>query len=485
MAVRRGQDGRMGRRLAITVVFATSAAILIVEITAGRLLAPYVGVSLETFTAIIGVILAGIATGAGVGGWLADRHDPRRLLGPSLFVGGALVWVAVPIVRAIGPEVDGNPLDIVVLATMAFFLPAAVLSASTPIVAKLRLSTLEETGSVFGGLSAAGTFGGLAGTFLTGFVLVALLGTRTIMFVVGLLLVVGGLLLEWALRRTLPAASTAVVFAVSGLAVYGFPPECDVETRYACASVVVDEDDPSLRSLYLDTLHHARVDLDDPTNLELRYIRLFADVAAALPPGPVDALHIGGGGFTIPTHLAAVRPGTSSHVIEIDPGVVDIAEEHLGLQRGPDLTVEVRDARMAVPELDDDAYDLVVGDAFSGLSVPWHLTTVELAEEVDRVLRDGGIYVLNVIDGGDSAFARAELATLRQAFDHVQVILPGGEPPEASRNQVIVASDRPIPELEIDPDDGVLRDEAFVADYVDGAEVLTDDHAPVDQLLAG
>ncbi len=475
----------MGRRLAIAVVFATSAAILVVEITAGRLLAPYVGVSLETFTAIIGVILAGIATGAAVGGRLADRHDPRRLLGPSLFVGGALVWVAVPIVRAIGPSVDSDPIDIVVLASVAFFLPAAVLSASTPIVAKLRLSTLEETGSVFGGLSAAGTFGGLAGTFLTGFVLVALLGTRTIMFVVGLLLVVGGVVLEWALRRAFPAATTAVVFLASGLAVFGFPPVCDVETRYACASVTADEDDPSRRSLYLDTLHHARVDVDDPTRLDIRYIRLFADVAASLPAGPLDVLHIGGGGFTIPTHLAAVRPGTRSHVIEIDPGVVDIAEDQLGLRPGPDLTVEVSDARTALPRRDDDRFDLVVGDAFSGQSVPWHLTTVEVAREVERVLRDGGVYVLNVIDGGDSDFARAELATLLEVFDHVQVILPGREPPRAARNQVIVASDRPIPSIEVDPDDGIVHDEAFVRSYVGDAEVLTDDHAPVDQLTAG
>lgn len=475
----------MGRRLAIAVVFATSAAILVVEITAGRLLAPYVGVSLETFTAIIGVILAGIATGAAVGGHLADRHDPRRLLGPSLFVGGALVWVAVPIVRAIGPSIGSEPVQIVVLATVAFFLPAAVLSASTPIVAKLRLSSLDDTGSVFGGLSAAGTFGGLAGTFLTGFVLVALLGTRTIMLVVGLLLVVAGIVLEWVLRRAVPAATTALLFVASGLSVFGFPPVCDVETRYACASVEVDPDDASRRSLYLDTLHHARVDVDDPTRLDIRYIRLFADVAAALPEGPLEVLHIGGGGFTIPTHLAAVRPGTRSHVVEIDSGVVEIAEEDLGLQRGPDLTVEVSDARTALPRRPDDRYDLVVGDAFSGKSVPWHLTTVEVAEEIDRVLREGGIYVLNVIDGGDSAFARAELATLARVFDHVQVILPGGEPPATARNQIIVASDRPIPRLEIDPADGVLRDEAFVRTYVDGAAVLTDDRAPVDQLTSG
>jgi spermidine synthase len=470
---------------AIAVVFVTSAAILVVEITANRLLAPYVGVSLETFTAIIGVILAGIAAGAAIGGYLADRHEPRRLLGPSLAIGGALVWVAVPVVHAIGPSAQSRPADIVVLSTMAFFLPAAVLSASTPIVAKLRLSSLEETGSVFGGLSAAGTIGGLAGTFLTGFVLVALLGTRTIMFLVGALLVAGGVVLEWHLRRRPPALAAVLVFAASGLSVYGFPTPCDVETRYSCAEIRVDEREPSVRSLWLDDVHHARVDVDDPTRLELRYIRLLADVAGALPAGPVDALHIGGGGFTLPTYLAEVRAGSRSHVVEIDPGVVDIARDHLGLRTGPDLTVEVGDARTALPALPDDAFDLVIGDAFSGLSVPWHLTTVEIKQEIARVLRPGGIYAVNVIDGGANGFARAELATLRAVFDHVQVILPGDEPPAAKRNQVLVASDRPIPRLDIDPADGVVRDEAFVARYVGGASVLTDDHAPVDQLVRG
>jgi len=474
------------RRPALAIVFATSAAILVVEITAGRLLAPYVGVSLETFTAIIGVILAGIATGAAVGGRLADRGDPRRLLGPSLLVGGALVWVAVPIVRAIGPALESRPVDIVVLATLAFFAPAAVLSAVTPIVAKLRLSTLDETGSVFGGLSAAGTIGGLAGTFLTGFVLVALLGTRTIMFVVGALLVAGGVGLELWSRRRPPTAATAVVLLIAGLSVYGFAPACDVETKYACAEVRVDEDDPSRRSLYLDTAHHARVDVDDPTRLDIRYIRLLADVAAALPDGPLDVLHIGGGGFTLPTHLAAVRPGTRSHVLEIDPGVVDIARDDLGLRTGPDLTVDVGDARTALPDLEGDAYDLVIGDAFSGLSVPWHLTTVEVVREVDRVLRDGGVYAVNVIDGGGSDFARAELATLRAVFAHVEVVMPpGGQPPAEDRNQILLASQRPLPDLDVDPTDGVPRDEAFVGRYVGDAPVLTDDRAPVDQLVRG
>src|SRR3546814_18397109 len=106
------------------------------------------------------------------------------------------------------------------------------------------------------------------------------------MFVVGLRLVVGGVVLEWALRLAFPAATTAVVFLASGLTVFGFPPVCDVETRYACASVTVDEDDPSRQTLHLDTLHHARVDIDAPNRLDIRHLRLFTTLPAPPTPGP-------------------------------------------------------------------------------------------------------------------------------------------------------------------------------------------------------
>ena len=81
------------------LVFATSGAVLTLEIIAGRLMAPYVGVSIETFTGIIGTVLAGIAVGAAIGGWLADRRDPRLLDRPPLVIGGALCWLSLPIVR--------------------------------------------------------------------------------------------------------------------------------------------------------------------------------------------------------------------------------------------------------------------------------------------------------------------------------------------------------------------------------------------------
>ena len=61
---------------------------------------------------------------------------------------------------------------------------------------------------------------------------------------------------------------------------------------------------------------------------------------------------------------------------------------------------------MSILEEPSGAYDLVVGDAFSSRSVPWHLTTEEFLAEVRRVLRPDGVYAMNLIDGGTWTFCK-------------------------------------------------------------------------------
>ena len=464
------------------LVFTTSAAVLVLEILAGRLMAPYVGVSLETFTAIIGTILAGIALGSAVGGRLADRYDPATLIGPALAIGGALAWWSLWIVGVLGPELGSEPAAIVLLATVSFFAPATVLTAISPMVAKLRLNSLEDTGKVVGGLSAFGTAGALFGTFVTGFVLVAAAPTRPIVMIVGALLVAWGLFETVRITRKAPSAALVVVLLASfGIGATADSP-CEFESAYFCGWVAVDEDDASVRYLHLDTLRHAAVDLDDPTNLKFRYIRLIADVINSTSDGPIDTLHVGGGGFSVPMYLEATRPGSSNHVLEIDDLLLDVARDELGFVTGPDMVVTIGDARLSIGDLADDSFDVVIGDAFGGQSVPWHLTTTEFIAEIDRVLRDDGIYVMNLIDGDENRFAEWEAATLRDNFDHVEwIIHPDGIDARA-RNQILVASDRPIPALVFDPVDGMLVDD--IDAFIDGGEVLRDDYAPVEQLAA-
>jgi spermidine synthase len=480
--------------LAKTLVVLTSAAVLVLEVLVSRLVAPYVGLTLETYTAAIGVALAAIAAGAAVGGRLADTVDPRRWLGPAVALGGALLLGARPTVFAIGGLFRGTgPVGTVVLVLLAVAPSVFVLSTVTPGVVKLRLRTLAETGQTVGRLSAAGTLGALAGTFLTGFVLLAALPTSTLLLLTGLLLVGTGLVVAVVLPRTArpaPLAGILVLAALTGGWLVVADSTCEVETRYYCASVVTDPTRPGGRTLVLDGLSHSYVDLDDPTHLEFAYTQRFADVLAEQPPGPLDVLHLGGGGFSIPRHLAAVRPGSRSTVLEVDPQIPAIGRERLGLTTGPDLVVEVGDARTAIAGQPAGGFDVVVGDAFGSLAVPWHLTTAEMVAQVRRVLRPGGVYLLNVIDFPPLAFGRAETATLLQAFDDVALMAgPEALAGEGGGNLVLVASDRALPVDALlaraarrgEPASVIGR--AEVERFAGRAQVLTDDDAPVDQLL--
>ncbi len=486
---------RMPVWLAGAIVFFTSAAVLVLEILAGRVLAPYVGVTLQTYTGIIGVILAGIALGSFYGGRLADRREPRALLGPIIALGGVLALASLPIVTVVGPLLASrDPVAIVLLAFVGFFAPATVLSAVTPTVVKIQLADLDHTGSVVGRLSALGTTGAIVGTFFTGFVLLAAFPTPPIVLAVGGTLAAAGMGLWWWLRPRAEHSAAPLLLAAlvaAGLTA-GIAGPCQVESAYFCARVVSDEERPSGRLLVLDTLMHSYVDLDDPTYLEFSYAQIMGDVLATVfPEGePVKALHIGGGGFSLPRYLRATRPGSESLVLELDPTLVRLAQDELGLRRGPDLRVRVGDARLGLREQPDDAYDLVIGDAFGGLAVPWHLTTVEFVRGVRRTLRPNGIYALNLIDYPPLGFARAEAATLAAVFQHIAVIAPPARlAGREGGNFVLVGSDRPLPFAAImgrnaeRGDDDALVTDARLSDFVGDADVLTDAFAPVDQLL--
>ncbi len=165
----------MSAALARTVVLVAGAAILVVETLATRLVAPYVGLTLESTTAAIGVALLGIAAGAALGGRLADAMAPRRVVTAGLVTGGLLVLAVRPLVRLVGPLLGPGPVAALLHVTVSTLGAVTALAAVTPAVTRARLSGLADSGTIVGSLSAAGTLGSLAGTFLTGFVLVTLL----------------------------------------------------------------------------------------------------------------------------------------------------------------------------------------------------------------------------------------------------------------------------------------------------------------------
>lgn len=472
--------------VAAALVFVAAGAVLVLEILAVRLLAPYVGLTLETTTSIIGAALAGIAAGAAIGGYLADRTNTRLLIVCLLIGGGMLTLLTVPAVRLLGPGARGDgDLAALGITVVALVPAAAVLSAVSPAVAHLQLHDLRVSGTIVGRLSAWATAGALIGTFGAGFVIVPLMPVASAILVIGIALIVIGIALGASTQALTSTAAFVILIAggAFGALTATANSPCIAESSYHCIAL---QQGNGGYHLLLDNTYNSFVDPDNPAALLYPYSIWIGEALAETNPNnePLDAVFVGGGGFTLPRWLEATRPGSTSRVLEVDSDLVEFVEDRLGLQPSADLRVDVGDARMTMRDVPDDSSDLVVGDAFSGYSVPWHLATAEWMDETTRVLKPGGVYALNMIDLGHLDLIRAELATLLDAFADVLLIAKpdaNGEP--SGGNLVMLASDRPFPnQLELKAEGAQVYDRAAVERFAAGAEPLRDDFAPVDQL---
>ncbi len=502
------------------IVFFSSAFMMVVELVAGRLIARHLGNSLYTWTSIIGVILAGMSVGNYIGGRLADRWRPEQLLGP-LFLSASLVCLSVvPLNHFFSDSSLLHdimwPLRTFLTVLAIFVLPALALGTVSPAAAKMAVERGEAIGKSIGSVYAWGAVGSIAGTFLTGFWLISALGSKGVVLSVSLSLavmaaVLGPLRLLAAFEAVVlacllivsqlqpgPAGRTEDAFEALGLREDPTSLLCtDSNYQFINVSERISEIDSSrwVRMLQLDYLIHGYVDVNDPEHLEYHYERLYREVVRRFVQDrkTVSAFFIGGGSYTFPRWVLHEWPGSRIDVAEIDPAVVEANYKALGLPRDTPIHSFPADARKVVDDLAIDArYDLVVGDAFNDLSVPFHLTTLEFNEKVARHLQPSGVYLVNLID--DWQFGRllgAYVLTLKKTFKYVYVFCTKQEGVEEGRETfVLAASMRPIkvpdwqPGHETDFPGSLLTDDNMRELAVKcGGRILTDDNAPVENLL--
>jgi spermidine synthase len=488
--------------LAYLVVFVTSACTLVIELVAGRMLAPYIGVSLYTWTSIIGVVLAGIAVGNYAGGVLADRRPHRTTLGGLLLVAGASSLAVLGLIQIVAPmRLPEGPffLQVLLQTTAVFFVPSAILGMISPVVIRLSLDDLAQAGHTVGKIYACSALGSIFGTFATGYLLIGWFGTRTIVLTVGITLVAmaavfGGLGSTTRARIVVLAGLGTILIAIHARGLLNSP--CNVtESRYYCIGYSDDVDDAHpVRRLHLDQLIHSRSNLEDPTYLADAYVRIYGavtDAIAASRPA-LRTLFIGGGGYTFPRYLEAVYPRATIAVAEIDPAVTEAVYTYMGLARSSRVVTYTNDARLVVDDLlaSGEQFDVIYGDAFNDVSVPYHLTTQEFTGKLQRLLSPSGAYLVNIVDNpARGEFLRTYTRTAAAVFPYVAILSQGvGAPLMAPNTYVVVASATPLNLDHLDSPGSstrVVTPERVAAWVAQGGPViLTDDYAPVDNLMA-
>ena len=196
--------------------------------------------------------------------------------------------------------------------------------------------------------------------------------------------------------------------------------------RFGTAELLADADRPGGWLLTVDDVPQSYVQLDDPTYLDFEYVRRMADVIDALAPGPLHAVHIGGGACTLPRYLAATRAGSRQLVIEADGPLSELVREQLALRSVPRLRVRVGDGLTEIATLRADSADLLVVDAFERAVMPGGFATAEFVAQAGRVLRDSGVYLLNVAADPGGVVSRKIVAGVAGGFARLLVVAESG-----------------------------------------------------------
>jgi spermidine synthase len=487
-------------------VFVSGVASMGLEILAGLIVAPEFGSSIYTWGSIIGVFLTALSAGYYLGGKRARRNAsyPKLaaiLVQSALYIG--VIVIAGDLLLAAGDVLPlGARFAAIVPVTLLFGPPTFLLGFISPYAAELSVE--GSTGEASGRVYAVGTIGSIVGTFATTFVLVPNFAVPEIELVFGGLMLLSAVFVsrEFVSANALRVGGVALlIVSATVLASVGVSltpaalgGEVVYQTNTAYQQLEV-RDSGDTRTLYLDGQPHSAMYRDDPDRYVFDYTRyfhlpyLFAD-----DPDQIDrVLFVGGGGFSGPKRFVQEYDATVD-VVEIDPEVVRVAREYFGVEESDQLNVHVGDGRQFIEETDNE-YDLIVMDAYKKDQVPFHLTTQEFFELTESKLSEDGILFANVISapsGPGSQFLRAEVNTLQTIYPQIYTFPTS--PSNFVQNVEVIAtkngtriSEATLQARNERRDIGIdLASE--ISNYrtdvpTEDVPVLTDDRAPVDDLL--
>ena len=399
-------------RLQVTSFF-SGAAIMILELAGSRIVAPFFGTSLIVWTALIGVIMTSLAIGNWLGGLIADKRPEGKLLGRILLFAAILIALTAFFSNYILTQLSELTVNLYVssvLSALIIFTPSSVLLGMTsPFIARLAMLDVKSSGGVVGKLSALNSAGSILGTFLGGFVLISLFPSGIILMLLacGLallsVLIYTGSWLRIISGFLFIALSLGAFFANK----YGLPSTPigeQIETAYNHLSVAESIDRRNNRRVRVlitnpDCLQSLMY-TDSPNELVSDYTK-FYDLAFHYKPDTKKVLMLGGGGYCVPRHILTTHNDVSIDVVELDPGVTDVAKKFFYLKDDDNLRIFHEDARTFLNregKYNPGQYDAIFMDTFgSWIVIPFHMTTVETAAHLKELLKPGGVLIVNII----------------------------------------------------------------------------------------
>lgn len=488
-------------------VFFTGAGVLVVEIIATRILAPYFGNTIFTISSVLSVVLAALSIGYYVGGKFADRQPTWETFYGIVSAGGigvfVLYWLQLLILPALG---DSLPLTFgpLVASVLLFFVPSFILGMLSPFAIKLQQMTCKHQGigSISGEMFFYSTLGSIFGSLFAGYVLIPYVGTRIALLGVALFLIALGivpLLVLGADKRFIRKISLLVLLGVLA-SLFVAPAQHAVYSHDGVYEkiAIVDGDyhGQPTRFLFQDRSASGAMYIQSG-DLVYDYAKYYA-AHELFVPEVKRALVIGGGAYSIPKALIADLPHVTVDVVEIEPKLYELSQQYFNVPTdNPRLNNHTDDGRRFL-RTTNEQYDFIFGDAYHSLySVPTHLTTKEFFQTVYAKLANEGVFMMNIIGSLDRqppSVILSEIRTLQEVFPRVYAFATDSPDTDAVQNIILVAhkSNRqvlPTQEFVNGHPQEIMKN--LPAKQVNLAAidwnaypVLTDDYSPIDSWTA-
>jgi spermidine synthase len=407
------------------------AAVMVVEILGSRVLAPKFGTTLHVWSALITVTLAALAVGYAVGGRVADRRPGLGALMTVMACAGGTLLLSDLIARPVlGAAYDAGMVSGTFMAATLLFLPTLfLLGMLSPMAVRAAANHLRLGASV-GNLYALSTVGSVAGSLVVSLLLIPNMTVHAAFISTAVALAIVPVFYLIVAVRKKAALALFVGLALSGAGVKWAGAVADREVLYkdelypvtaripsAYGDLVVSDRD-GVRYLFLNGVQQGSM-IGDVSYAKYAYgLERLATVKGV--PKTVLIWGLGPGVYA----RAMAEAGSKVTVIEIDPMSEKVAREYFGLPAS--VRVIIGDARTETSRL-TEKYDVIVLDAFSGDSPPFHLLTSEAFADLKRRLAPDGLVVANIVGGvsGEaSRVASSIMATMESVFGNTQVFSP-------------------------------------------------------------
>lgn len=486
------------------ILFIIEAICMTLELVASRVLSPFFGNSNIVWTSVIGIILLSSSMGNYYGGKIADKRDNEKSLKKIIMLASIFVLI-IPVVQSllldlVSITVRDVKIGAIVSTVLLFFMPSLLLGLIIPIILKIKLDSIENTGKTSGRIYAISTMGGIFGTFLSGFVLIPNFGSVHILFVLSAILLVISLFVYTKMDKKILAYTITLILADVLLFTAYFATnktnsqrvlnnelyiKTSIDTQYGRALVYNAKYNGELvRVLNLDSGFESATYIDKEKRNELVFEYTNAYNLMFKSQNDINnVLLIGGAGYSYPKYYISHFDNKVIDVVEIDGEITKVAKKYFYLddlikeyktEENHRLNLYTEDGRTYLNN-NSKKYDAILNDAFSGKNPAKTLTTLETVKKIKESLIDNGMYLTNVInalEGDKSKFLRAEVNTLKQVFKNVYVIpVKPDRKPEEEQNIMVIATDADIQfdntyDLQLKPDEIIITDDYCPVEYL-------------------